>query len=123
MSVPLTQAMKRRQRSEPCLLIDANIPNYVVYGLRRRGFRVVAVGRDVTHRLPDRYIAELAQRNGCVIVTKDHDFDGERNAVYVPQEWFEKYNSWEIVTKIVKLVFSSKSMPDDSPDTIVELKN
>ena len=106
MSVPSVDEVKKRQRTEPCLLLDANIPNYVYYGLKKRGFRVIAVGRDITHRLPDQYILKIAKQRNCVIITKDHDFDGKPNTVYIPHHWFEKYNSWEIVTKIVKHVFT-----------------
>ena len=92
--------MGRQRHDLPCLVVDASIPTRVARGLRRRGYRVIVVGIDITPKLPDRLITKLAERNRCVIITKDKGFAGKL-AVVVPQEWFIRYNTWEIVTKIV----------------------
>jgi predicted nuclease of predicted toxin-antitoxin system len=58
--------------------------------------------------LPDFMIAKIAEKENCVIVTLDGDFYGYENALVIPRWWVERYNSWDIVTKVIKEVFKRK---------------
>ena len=83
--------------SSLCFVVDNNI-GWVAKPLVRRGFRVIQIVRGI----PDYMILQLALRTGCIVITRDRDFIGKPQSFVVPSWWFEKYNSWEIVTKIIK---------------------
>ena len=69
--------------------------------MRRRGFTVLAPGEDFPEDAGDRELLDMAVETCCVVVSTDRYFMGEPLAVYVPHRWLERYNSWELVTKIV----------------------
>lgn len=85
-----------------CFIVDQSIA-WLKYPLRRRGFIVFAPGEDFPIDAGHAELLEYARRTGCVVVSHARFFEGEDAAVYVPLRWDRRYNSWDLVTKIVKL--------------------
>jgi len=88
--------------SPVCFIVDVNIA-WIAAPLRRRGFLVFEPYRDYPADADDSEILEYAVRTGCIVVSHDMFFLGKPNSVYVPHDWEKRYNSWDLVTKIVKL--------------------
>ena len=84
-----------------CFIVDSNIA-WLKYPLKRRGFIVYAPVEDYPEGASDRELLEWASKLGCVVVSTDAYFSGKSNAVYVPHYWLQRYNSWDLVTKIIK---------------------
>jgi len=85
-----------------CFILDNNI-SWLKYPLVRRGFTVFAPPKDFQSDAQDQEILDMAERTGCVVVSTDVYFMDKPMAVYVPHRWIRRYNSWDLVTKIVKL--------------------
>jgi hypothetical protein len=81
---------------------------FLKWGLRRRGFQVIAPGEGYPPGSPDWLVSRIAEATGCPIVTLDRDFEGDPRAVVIPHAWLERYNSWELVTKVVKTVYERR---------------
>jgi len=88
-------------RSPVCFIIDVNVA-WISKPLKRRGFLVFEPYKDFPETASDSELLEYAERTGCFVVSKDMYFQNRDRAVYVPHIWLHRYNSWEIVTKIVK---------------------
>ncbi len=81
-----------------CFVLDYGLSK-LKKGLERRGFKVYSA---VLWFIP--IISnplKTARRKGCFLVTLDHRLRGAEGAIYIPPEW-SRYNTWELVTKIVK---------------------
>lgn len=86
---------------ELCFIVDVNVA-WMKRPLRRRGFLVYAPHEDYPPDASDNEILEYAEKTGCIVVSADKFFEGKKMAVYIPPSWEKKYNTWEIVTKVIK---------------------
>lgn len=86
---------------EPCFIIDKNIA-WIEEPLRRRGFKVYSPKRGLPNTSSDLELLEWARKLGCYVVSHDNRFKDVDQAIHVPIEWNERYNSWELVTRIIK---------------------
>ena len=93
-----------------CFVLDQNVA-WMKRPLRRRGFLVFAPGEDFPDDVDDYELLLYAERTGCVVVSTDRFFKGKPMAVYIPLEWTgrrSRYNSWDLVTKVVKLAAEAR---------------
>jgi len=103
-----------------CIIVDVNLA-WIAGPLRRRGFIVYAPGDDYPMDASDDELLEWALRTGCVVVSMDAFFRGKPCSVYVPPHWDRRYNSWDIVTRIVKLAaLAGRQCRWQSPGAIAE---
>ena len=100
-------------RSKLCFILDVNVA-WLKWPLRRRGFLVYAPGEDFPEDAGDAELLEWAAKTGCIVVSMDRFFEGKPNAVFVRPEWEERYNSWDLTTKIVKLASQIVASPKPS---------
>ena len=91
----------RKHYPDLCFILDVNAA-WLKYPLRKRGFLVFAPHEDYPPDTPDSELLEYARKNGCVVVSYDKFFMNKDRAIYIPPEWVRKYNSWELVSKIIK---------------------
>lgn len=84
-----------------CFILDVNIA-WVGRALERRGFIVYMPRRDYPLEASDSQLLEYAISKNCIIVSTDKFFEDMPNSLYIPHKWLKRYNSWEIVTKIIK---------------------
>ena len=90
-----------------CFIVDVNVAK-LARPLRRRGFLVFEPYRDYPADASDTELAEWALKTGCVLVTADQGLYSLARrlgacVVHLPHRFLYTRNSWEHVTKTVKL--------------------
>lgn len=82
-----------------CFVLDYGVPKSIKRGLERRGFKVYS---SMLWIIPIHWNPlKTAKRKGCFLVTLDKRLAGLEGVIYIPPDW-ARYNTWELVTKIVK---------------------
>lgn len=86
----------------PCVFLDANIA-YLGRGLKRRGAVVYLPYYDYPMNARDEEILWWANHLACPVVSLDTFFKGKPCSIHFPFTWQRRYNTWEQVTKVLKL--------------------
>lgn len=65
-------------------VVDAQLPHRLARWLQQRGHEVVhTLDLPEQNRTPDRFLLALANRDGCVLISKDTDFEITLNSAEV----------------------------------------